>query len=120
MAEYIVTRPWFGVKKGQRLTIPNLHPALRPNVRLLSQVEEEGVDIVDLGEERQVPGAQDPLGLADNQGNGNVEFDWERVRGDLIEELTDSGVDFDAEAPAAELAALLDEEVREGIKLGAE
>lgn len=120
MAEYIVVRPWFGVKKGQRLTIKNLHPALKPNVRLFSQAEEEGVETVDLDPERRVPGAQDPLALADSLNQGNVEFDWERVRGDLIEELTDSGVDFDAEAPAAELAALLDEEVREGIKLGAE
>ena len=119
MAEYIVVRPWFGVKKGQRLTIKNLHPALKPNVRLFSQTEEE-VDIVDLDQEHRVPGAQDPLALADSLNQGNVEFDWERVRDDLIEELTDSGVDFDAEAPAAELAALLDEEVREGIKLGAE
>lgn len=119
MAEYIVVRPWFGVKKGQRITINGKpHHAIKSNIRLMSEeIDEEQEDL----NETPNPGAVDPLGLADNLGNGaSDEFDWESVRTDVISELDDAAIAYEADAPAAELAALLDEEVREGIKLGAQ
>lgn len=119
MAEYIVVRPWFGVKKNQRINFDGKpHPSLLPNIRLMSAEVDE--DQEDLNEVKQ-PGLIDPLALADSNGNGQPdEFDWESVRNELYEELQDSGIQFDETGPASEWAALLDEEVREGIKLSAQ
>ena len=36
MARYEVLRAWHGVKVGDVVETENLHPALRPNVRMLS------------------------------------------------------------------------------------
>lgn len=118
MAEYIVVRPWFGVKKGQRLEIAKPHPAILPNIRLMSaEVDEEQEDL----NEVKHPGLTDPLVLANGLGEGQPDqFDWESVRNELYEELKDSAIEFDETAPASDWAALLDEEVREGIKLSAQ
>lgn len=115
MALYIVTRPWFGVKLNQQVEIKDLHPALRSHVR---RVTEEGEQTEaelhnGLGDQTISP-VVDPLD--DKSGQP---FDWESVRADILQELEDSVIDHDPEAPAEELAMLLDEEVREGIKLGA-
>lgn len=120
MAEYIVIRPWFGVKAGQRVEIKKLTKAFAPNVRLASAFHLEpttGADVDD-------PAMVDPLALADNQNEGDLgdtnEFDWEVVRLDLISELDDAGIEYDDNADAADLAALLPVEVAEGIKMSAE
>lgn len=117
MPEYIVTRPWFGVKAGQRITIEGeLHPSLRSNVGPVGFVT-EGANIEQLTPEAPLV---DPLALAVSQGSGQLPFDWETVRAEIISELDDGGVVYEEDAPAAELALLLDEEIREGIRLAAE
>jgi len=120
MAEYIVIRPWFGVKAGQRVEIKTLTKAFAPNVRLASAFHVEPVP----GVQAPQPEMVDPLTQADDQGNGVITepdpFDWELVRLDLISELDDAGTEYQEDAPAAELAALLPVEVAEGIKMSAE
>lgn len=119
MAEYIVVRPWFGVKAGQRIEIKHLTKAFAANVRSVNSLHAEAT--VD---ETFNPQMVDPLALADDQDNGvvapPVAFDWESVRQDLIAELDDAGIDYEDDAPAEDLAALLPVEVAEGIKMSAE
>lgn len=120
MAEYIVIRPWFGVKAGQRVEIKKLTKAFAPNVRLASAFHLEPA----AGEDVDSQVLVDPLALAADQNSGGfggpTEFDWEVVRLDLVSELDDAGIEYDDNASAAELAALLPVEVAEGIKMSAE
>lgn len=119
MPEFIVKGGLFGVKAGTRVTIDNPHPALLPNLTPVG-FQTEGANVEALIPEPVNPlaqGGQNPDGSFIQESN---DFDWEIVRQDLISELDDAGTEYDADAPAADLALLLDEEVREGIKMSAE
>lgn len=118
MPDFIVTRPWFGVKAGQRVSLSKVHPALIPHLTPAT-FQTEGASVAAPELSGQPDGG---LGVEIDTvtDDGPTEFDWETVRADLLSELHDAGIEHDEDAPAADLAALLDEEVREGIKMAAE
>lgn len=120
MPKFQVVVPWFGVKQGDVVELDRVHPSLAANVRLASSAAEltESAPLAKSEEDDFEP----------NPSNGEVvdtetetEFDFETVRDDILEELQDmDGVEYDENAPAADLAALLPQEVREAIILGAQ
>jgi len=113
MPKYVVTTPWHGVKKGEilELNLKDINPAFRTNLT--------PVDDPSLRPAQSIGVSTEELPL-DDLNDEKQPFDWERVRVDIIAELDDADMTYDAEAPAAELAAMLPHEVAEAIKLGAE
>lgn len=85
MAKYEVIIPWYGVAKGQTVDFDELHPVLKPNVRLLSD---------------EAAAALTP----------SVEQSKKPTKKEVIEKLTELGIEFDEKAKVDELMALLPEE----------
>lgn len=85
MAKYEVIIPWYGVVKGQTVDFDELHPVLKPNVRLLSD---------------EASAALTP----------SVEQTKKPTKKEVIEKLTELGVEFDEKSKVDELIALLPEE----------
>lgn len=81
MAKYEVIRPWYGVKAGQIVSLPKLHPALKPNVRPLRGEAAELVPATPVGK---------PAG-----------------KGAIAKRLKELEIEFDGRQSVAELAALL-------------
>lgn len=84
MAKYEVIIPWYGVIKGKVVEFEKLHPALKPNVRLLSD------------------GASAAL-------TPSFEQTKKPNKKEVIEKLTELGIEFDEKAKVDELIALLPE-----------
>lgn len=85
MAKYEVIIPWYGVIKGQVVEFEELHPVLKPNVRLLSD---------------EAAAALTP----------SIEQSKKPTKKEVIEKLTELGIEFDEKAKVDELIALLPEE----------
>ncbi|MGJ3353432.1 hypothetical protein [Providencia sp. Je.9.19] len=85
MAKYEVIIPWFGVTVGQVVELEELHPVLKPNVRLLSD---------------EASAALPP----------SVEQTKKLTKKEVIEKLTELSIEFDEKAKVNELIALLPEE----------
>ncbi|QNP19164.1 hypothetical protein [Providencia rettgeri] len=85
MAKYEVIIPWYGVVKGQTVDFDELHPVLKPNVRLLSD---------------EAAAALTP----------SIEQPKKPIKKEVIEKLTELGIEFDEKAKVDELIALLPEE----------
>ncbi|CAB5566973.1 Uncharacterised protein [Providencia rettgeri] len=85
MAKYEVIIPWYGVVKGQTVDFDELHPVLKPNVRLLSD---------------EAAAALTP----------SIEQPKKPTKKEIIEKLTELGIEFDDKAKVDELIALLPEE----------
>lgn len=85
MAKYEVIIPWYGVVKGQTVDFDELHPVLKPNVRLLSD---------------EAAAALTP----------SIEQVKKPTKKEVIEKLTEIGIEFDEKAKVDELIALLPEE----------
>ncbi|MFO3764041.1 MULTISPECIES: hypothetical protein [Providencia] len=85
MAKYEVIIPWFGVTVGQVVELEKLHPVLKPNVRLLSG--ESAAALTPSVEQTKKP-----------------------TKKEVIEKLTELGIEFDEKAKVDELIALLPEE----------
>lgn len=85
MAKYEVIIPWYGVIKGQVVEFEELHPVLKPNVRLLS--DEASAALTPSVEQAKKP-----------------------TKKEVIEKLKELGIEFDEKAKVDELIALLPEE----------
>ncbi|WP_272675634.1 hypothetical protein [Providencia sp. PROV092] len=85
MAKYEVIIPWHGVIKGQVVEFEELHAVLKPNVRLLS--DEAAAALTPSVEQAKKP-----------------------TKKEVIEKLTELGIEFDEKAKVDELIALLPEE----------
>lgn len=85
MAKYEVVRAWHGVKVGDVVETDKLHPALKPNVRLLSG------DVVKLT----------PATPSAAAGGPN--------KGDVAKRLKELGIKFDGRGSLEDLQALLPE-----------
>lgn len=85
MAKYEVIIPWYGVVKGQTVDFDELHSVLKPNVRLLSD---------------EASAALTP----------SVEQTKKLTKKEVIEKLTELGIEFDEKTKVDELIALLPEE----------
>lgn len=85
MAKYEVIIPWHGVIKGHVVEFEELHPVLKPNVRLLSD---------------EAAAALTP----------SVEQTKKPTKKEVIEKLTELGIEFNEKAKVDELIALLPEE----------
>ncbi len=83
MAKYEVIRPWYGVKMGQIVSLPKLHPALKPNVRPLRG---EAAELVPA-----TPGTSNKL----------------PTKGVIAKRLKELEIEFDGRQSVAELLALL-------------
>lgn len=85
MAKYEVIIPWYGTANGQVVEFEKLHPVLKPNVRLLSD---------------EAAAALTP----------SVEQSKKPTKKEIIEKLTELGIEFDEKAKLDELIALLPDE----------
>lgn len=85
MAKYEVVRAWHGVEVGDVVETDKLHPALKPNVRLLSG------DVVKLTPATPSAAAGKPS------------------KGDVAKRLKELGIKFDGRGSLEDLQALLPE-----------
>lgn len=125
--QYELTRPIYGSKTLQPGTIVDLTPEeaeslfYRSRVRKLhSEAAELVPAVAPQGTNTDVGAQGDTSEGTDQQDEDNTDFDWEDYREGVIAELEGQGLDYDPESPAEELAALLDEQVREAVVLAAQ
>jgi hypothetical protein len=85
MAKYEVVRAWHGVKVGDVVETDKLHPALKPNVRLIS------------GKVAKLEAATPAAAFGDPS------------KGDVAKRLKELGVKFDGRGSLEDLQALLPE-----------
>lgn len=84
--KYEVIRPWYGVKVGQVVSLPKLHPALKANVRALRG---EVAELVPSTPSAPSGGTSDP------------------DKGAIAKRLKELEIKFDGRKSPEELAALL-------------
>lgn len=88
MAKYEVIRSWHGVTVGDVVEFENLHPVLKPNVRLMRG---------------EAGGTLNPA----TPGAGNNGSDGKSRKEIIADRLKELGIEFDGRKGADELASLL-------------